>query len=138
MERPAPGLLMIGRRQRRGMNSWLHNALPQPDGQCALLMSPRDAAQHGLFDGDRVDISSRVGTVTAELRVSEDMRPGVVSLPHGWGHDGPGLGTIRSAAVPGANYNALVDDETDLDRLTGSPIFSAIPVTVVRNDPGNN
>jgi anaerobic selenocysteine-containing dehydrogenase len=138
MERPAPGLLMISRRQRRGMNSWLHNALPQSDGQCALLMSPRDAVQRGLFDGDRVDIASRVGKVTAELRVSEDMRPGVVSLPHGWGHDGPGLGTTRSAAVPGANYNALVDDATDLDRLTGSPIFSAIPVTVVRNDPANN
>ncbi|QTJ67614.1 molybdopterin-dependent oxidoreductase [Rhodococcus sp. ZPP] len=131
--RAAPDLLLINRRQRRGMNSWLHNALPQPDaGQCALLVSPPDAAERGLVNGDRVSVTSKVTTVTAELRIDDTLRPGVVSMPHGWGHDGPGLRTSRSASVPGSNYNALVDDTTDLEALTASPIFNGVPVTVTR------
>ncbi|MFC9839542.1 molybdopterin-dependent oxidoreductase [Rhodococcus sp. NPDC127530] len=131
--RPAPDLLLINRRQRRGMNSWLHNALPQTDGgQCALLIGPHDAAERGLVGGDRVAVTSRVTTVTAELRIDDALRPGVVSMPHGWGHDGPGLRTSRSASVPGSNYNALVDDTTDLEALTASPIFNGVPVTVTR------
>ncbi|WP_172651469.1 molybdopterin-dependent oxidoreductase [Rhodococcus opacus] len=133
MTRAAPDLLLINRRQRRGMNSWLHNALPQPDGgQCALLISPRDAAERGLVGGDRVAVTSKVTTVTAELRIDDALRPGVVSMPHGWGHHGPGLRTSRSASVPGSNYNALVDDTTDLEALTASPIFNGVPVTVTR------
>ncbi|MFE7419064.1 molybdopterin-dependent oxidoreductase [Rhodococcus sp. NPDC057529] len=133
MTRSAPDLLLINRRQRRGMNSWLHNALPQPDGgQCALLISPRDAAERGLVGGDRVAVTSKVTTVTAELRIDDALRPGVVSMPHGWGHHGPGLRTSRSASVPGSNYNALVDDTTDLEALTASPIFNGVPVTVTR------
>ena len=133
MARPAPDLLLINRRQRRGMNSWLHNALPQPDGgQCALLISTHDAAERGLVGGDRVGVTSRVTTVTAELRIDDALRPGVVSMPHGWGHDGPGLRTSRSASVPGSNYNELVDDTTDLEALTASPIFNGVPVTVTR------
>ncbi|PQP25403.1 molybdopterin-dependent oxidoreductase [Rhodococcus opacus] len=131
--RAAPDLLLINRRQRRGMNSWLHNALPQPDaGQCALLVSPSDAAERGLVNGDRVSVTSKVTTVTAELRIDDTLRPGVASMPHGWGHDGPGLRTSRSASVPGSNYNALVDDTTDLEALTASPIFNGVPVTVTR------
>ncbi|ABG92249.1 probable formate dehydrogenase [Rhodococcus jostii RHA1] len=131
--RAAPDLLLINRRQRRGMNSWLHNALPQTDGgQCALLISPPDAAEQGLVNGDRVAVTSKVTTVTAELRIDDTLRPGVVSMPHGWGHDGPGLRTSRSASVPGSNYNALVDDTTDLEALTASPIFNGVPVTVTR------
>ncbi|GAA4484542.1 molybdopterin-dependent oxidoreductase [Rhodococcus olei] len=133
MTRPAPELVLINRRQRRGMNSWLHNALPQPDGgQCALLMSPHDAAERGLVDGDRVAVTSRVTTVAAELRIDDALRPGVASMPHGWGHDGPGLRTPRSASAPGSNYNALVDDDTALEALTASPIFNGVPVTVTR------
>ncbi|MEU2002402.1 molybdopterin-dependent oxidoreductase [Rhodococcus sp. NPDC019627] len=131
--RAAPDLLLINRRQRRGMNSWLHNALPQPDaGQCALLVSPSDAAERGLVNGDRVSVTSKVTTVTAELRIDDTLRPGVASMPHGWGHDGPGLRTTRSASAPGSNYNALVDDTTDLEALTASPIFNGVPVTVTR------
>ncbi|MBV6761674.1 molybdopterin-dependent oxidoreductase [Rhodococcus opacus] len=133
MTRSAPDLMLINRRQRRGMNSWLHNALPPPDGgQCALLISPRDAAERGLVGGDRVAVTSKVTTVTAELRIDDALRPGVVSMPHGWGHHGPGLRTSRSASVPGSNYNALVDDTTDLEALTASPIFNGVPVTVTR------
>lgn len=127
----AGGLLLINRRQRRGMNSWLHNALPQIDGgQCALLMSPPDAAELGLVDGDRVAVTSATMTVGAELRIDDAMRPGVVSMPHGWGHDGPNLRTRRAAATPGTNYNALVSDTTHLDAPTSSPVFNGVPVTV--------
>ncbi|WP_280426319.1 molybdopterin-dependent oxidoreductase [Nocardia carnea] len=133
LARPVPELLLINRRQRRAMNSWLHNALPQPDdGQCALLMNPADAAGRALLDGDRVEVGSAVATVTAELRLDEALRPGVVSMPHGWGHRGPGLRTTRSAAAPGADYNALVDDTGALEPLTAAPIFNGVPVTVTR------
>ncbi|MCZ4548506.1 molybdopterin-dependent oxidoreductase [Gordonia rubripertincta] len=133
MARPVDNLLLINRRQRRGMNSWLHNALPQPDGgQCALMMDPHDAEMRGLVDGDRVAVTSSTNTVHAELRVDAAMRTGVVSMPHGWGHSGPGLRTPRSEAVPGSNYNALVDDSTELEALTSSPIFNGVPVSVTR------
>ncbi|WP_439032242.1 molybdopterin-dependent oxidoreductase [Gordonia terrae] len=139
--RPDPdgGLLLINRRQRRGMNSWLHNALPQPDsGQCALLMSPPDAARLGLVDGDRVAVTSATTTVAAELRIDDALRPGVVSMPHGWGHDGPHLQTPRAEAMPGTNYNALVADTTHLDVPTSSPVFNGVPVSVTLMNEENS
>lgn len=132
LAQPVPELVLVNRRQRRGMNSWLHNALPQPDtGQCALFMNPFDAAARNLVDGDTVRIASKTSAVVAELRITDAMRQGVVSLPHGWGHDGRGLRTTRSAAAPGANVNALVDD-TVVEPLTGAPIFNGFPVDVTR------
>ncbi|MEE2060484.1 molybdopterin-dependent oxidoreductase [Rhodococcus artemisiae] len=132
LAQPLPDLVLINRRQRRGMNSWLHNALPQPDdGQCALFMNPLDAAGRGLVDGDTVGIESKTGAVVAELHVTDSMRQGVVSLPHGWGHDGSGLHTTHSASAPGANVNALVDDLV-VEPLTGAPIFNGFAVEVAR------
>ncbi len=96
LEQPVPELLLINRRQRRGMNSWLHNALPQPDsGQCALFVNDADARERGLVDGDTVRITSKTGSILAEVRITAEVRPGVVSLPHGWGHQGDGLGITR-------------------------------------------
>ncbi|MBH0119460.1 molybdopterin-dependent oxidoreductase [Rhodococcus sp. CX] len=132
LEQPVPDLVLINRRQRRGMNSWLHNALPQPDsGQCTLFMSPVDAAARDLVDGDTVRVTSKTASIVAELHVTDSMRQGVVSLPHGWGHDGAGLRTTRSAAAPGANVNALVDDMV-VEPLTGTPIFNGFAVDVAR------
>ncbi|MFD9664081.1 molybdopterin-dependent oxidoreductase [Rhodococcus sp. NPDC059968] len=132
LEQPVPDLVLINRRQRRGMNSWLHNALPQPDaGQCALFMNPFDAAGRSLVDGDTVRIASKTSSVVAELHITDEMRQGVVSLPHGWGHHGHSLRTTRSASAPGANVNALVDDIV-VEPLTGTPIFNGFPVDVVR------
>jgi formate dehydrogenase len=79
-----------------------------------------------------VAVASATNTVIAELRVDDALRAGVVSMPHGWGHSGPGLRTPRSAANPGSNYNALVDDTTELEALTSSPIFNGVPVSVIR------
>ncbi|OZE93159.1 formate dehydrogenase [Rhodococcus sp. 14-2686-1-2] len=130
--RPRYGFLMINRRQRRGMNSWLHNALPQVDeAQCALFMNSVDADTAGLVEGDRVAVTSDVSTVHVELHVTDSMRTGVVSLPHGWGHHGDGIRTSESSANPGANYNALVGD-LELEPLTGSPIFNGVHVRVER------
>ena len=130
------GLLMINRRQPRGMNSWLHNALPQPDaGQCALHMNPDDAGRLDLVDGDRVDVTSATAAVTVELRLDGAVRTGVVTMPHGWGHTGSGLRTSRSAAAAGANYNALVDDVDHLEALTNSPVFNGVRVEVARTRP---
>ena len=130
IDRPTAGLTLVNRRQPRGMNSWLHNALPQPhSGLCALLMCPQDAAAHGLLSGDSVVVRSKTTAVTAELRIDDALRPGVVSMPHGWGHTGTGMRTPQAESAPGTNYNALVDD-VQLEPLTGSPIVNGIPVAV--------
>ncbi|WP_226365411.1 molybdopterin dinucleotide binding domain-containing protein [Pseudonocardia sp. ICBG162] len=127
---PATELRLINRRQHRGMNSWLHNALPhRDDGPGGLMMHPADASRLGLVHGEPVQVGTGSGTVVAELRVSGDIRPGVVSLPHGWGHTGEGLRMTRAAAAPGANVNRLVDDR-QLEPLTGTPVFNGVPVTV--------
>ncbi|WAL46059.1 molybdopterin-dependent oxidoreductase [Rhodococcus pyridinivorans] len=136
LEQPVPELLLINRRQRRGMNSWLHNALPQPDsGQCALFVNDADARERGLVDGDTVRITSKTGSILGEVRITAEVRPGVVSLPHGWGHQGDGLGITRAASAPGSNVNALVDDSV-VEPLTGAPIFNGIPVDVERAEAG--
>lgn len=138
LTRPADGLLLINRRQTRAMNSWLHNALPQPDsGQCALLIHPEDAQERMLLDGDLVDVTSATATVQAEIRVDSEVRPGVVSMPHGWGHTGSGVALTRAAAAPGTNYNALTDDTDQLEPLTGSPIFNGVRVEVTRTEPAS-
>lgn len=130
IDRALPPLMLVNRRQARGMNSWLHNALPQPhSGLCAVLMSPADAQALDLVSGDRVTLQSTISQVEAELHIDAALRAGVVSMPHGWGHTGPGMRTPRAGSAPGTNYNALVDD-IDLEPLTGSPIFNGIPVTV--------
>ncbi|MCF7549557.1 molybdopterin-dependent oxidoreductase [Pseudonocardia sp. WMMC193] len=123
-------LLLINRRQRRGMNSWLHNALPhRDDAESALHMHPTDAARRGLVEGDAVVVESAAGRVTAALHLDDSVRQGVVSLPHGWGHTGAGVRLTHAAAAPGVNVNALVDDR-HVEPITGIPIFNGIRVTV--------
>ncbi|ALL81151.1 formate dehydrogenase [Pseudonocardia sp. EC080619-01] len=130
----ATDLRLINRRQHRGMNSWLHNALPyRDDGAGGLMMHPDDAGRLDLVDGELVRISAGPGDVVAELRVSAAIRQGVVSLPHGWGHTGSGLRMHRAEAAPGANVNRLVDDRV-LEPLTGTPIFNGLRVTVTPAD----
>lgn len=126
---PAP-LVLIGRRQMRTNNSWMHNlpALAKGKQRCTLLVHPDDARKHGLASGGRARVRSRVGEVVAPVEISEDMRPGVVSLPHGFGHDLPGV-RLRVAVEkqPGVNSNILTD-ETALDVLSGNAILNGIPV----------
>ncbi|MCC2657042.1 MAG: molybdopterin oxidoreductase family protein [Panacagrimonas sp.] len=124
-------LRLIGRRHLRSNNSWMHNAerLVKGKGRCQLLMHPNDAATRGLADGARARIASRVGELEAEVLLTEDMMPGVVSLPHGWGHSRPGVNLRVAQAHPGVSLNDLTDDQF-LDPLSGNASFSGVEVSV--------
>jgi len=123
--------LLIGRRQLRSCNSWMHNTprLVSGKARCTLLMSPSDAQQLGLAEADTVAVTSRAGTVQAPVELTADMMPGVVSLPHGWGHDAPDLRLSVARNHAGVNSN-LLTDEYHLDPLSGNAVLCGIPVTV--------
>lgn len=124
-------LALIGRRATRSSNSWMHNIerLVRGKNRCTLLMHPADAAARNLAHGSVVRISARVGAVDAELSVSDEMMPGVVSLPHGWGHGRAGTQLRIAAEHPGVSINDLTDDQA-IDTLTGNAAFSGVMVTV--------
>ena len=124
-------LALIGRRATRSSNSWMHNIerLVRGKNRCTLLMHPADAAARNLAHGSVVRISARVGAVDAELSVSDEMMPGVVSLPHGWGHGRAGTQLRIAAEHPGVSINDLTDDQA-IDALTGNAAFSGVMVTV--------
>jgi len=127
-------LSLIGRRDLRSNNSWMHNSARLTKGpeQCTLLMHPGDASARGLVHGDRVDVRSRAGQVEATLTVTDAMRPGVVSLPHGWGHDRPGTRLGVAAQRPGVSLND-VTDEREVDALCGTAVLNGVPVEVERS-----
>ncbi len=132
-ERPGhPGLVLIGRRQVRTNNSWMHNihALAKGRDRCTLLVHPDDARALRLEDGGRACVRSRVGKLVAPVVVSDEMMPGVVSLPHGFGHGTPGVRlSVASNLAPGVNIN-LLTDETFLDPVSGNAGLSGVPVEV--------
>ncbi|MBU2548918.1 MAG: molybdopterin-dependent oxidoreductase [Proteobacteria bacterium] len=123
-------LVLVGRRHIRSCNSWMHNiqTLIQGPERCTLLVHPEDAARLGLSAGGRARISSRVGVVEAPVEIGEELMPGVVSLPHGWGHDAPGLRMSVAGDRPGVNSNILTDES--VDPLSGNAVLNGIPVTV--------
>ncbi|WP_342654694.1 molybdopterin oxidoreductase family protein [Pseudomonas sp. F3-2] len=124
-------LLMIGRRHVRSNNSWMHNyhRLVKGKPRHQLLMHPADLATRGLSDGQRVRVSSRVGVIEVEVSSSADMMPGVVSLPHGWGHERAGVRMEIARGQPGVSANDLTD-ERQLDALSGNAALNGVPVTV--------
>jgi anaerobic selenocysteine-containing dehydrogenase len=128
---PANGLLLIGRRDLRSNNSWMHNAerLVKGPDRCTLLMHPDDAARRGLVDGGRARVTSRVGSVEAAVATTTDVMPGVVCLPHGWGHHREGTRLRVAEAHAGASLNDLTDDQ-EVDALCGTARFSGTPVEV--------
>lgn len=129
---PAAGeLVLIGRRHVRSNNSWMHNyqRLVKGKPRHQLLMHPQDMAGRGLADGQRVRVQSRVGTIEVEAVASEEMMPGVVSLPHGWGHARPGVRMEIASAQPGASANDLTD-ERQLDAVSGNAALNGVPVRV--------
>ena len=109
----------------------MHNveALVKGKDRCTLHLHPDDAAVLGLADGDLAEVASRVGWVEAPVEVTADIMPGVVSLPHGWGHHLPGTRLSVAARYPGVNTNILTDPDT-LDPLSGNAVLNAVPVTV--------
>ncbi len=130
VEPPAEGeLLLIGRRHKQDNNSWMHNAgrLTRGRARHHLLMHPADLAERSLEDGAVVTVTSRVGKVRVEVAATDDMMPGVVSLPHGYGHArNPGM--KRAAELPGVSINDLTDPER-LD-VSGNAALTGVPVTV--------
>ncbi len=134
LTRPATnGLVLIGRRALRSNNSWMHNSLRLVKGPpgCVLLMHPADAAVRGLKKGESARVESRVGSVEVPVDVTGDVMPGVVSLPHGWGHVRDGAALSVAAAHAGASLNDLTDEQS-VDALSGNAAFNGVPVTVTK------
>lgn len=126
------GLLLIGRRDLRTNNSWLHNAPSSVKGRdrCTLIMHPEDAQERKLASEEPVRIRSRVGEVVARLEVSDEIMRGVVSLPHGWGHGSqPGMQIRVAEANARVSLNDLTDEE-QIEPIVGNAILNGVPVEV--------
>jgi anaerobic selenocysteine-containing dehydrogenase len=128
---PAADMVIIGRREVRSNNSWMHNlpTLAKGPARCTLLMHPQDATRLGLADGALARIQRGDAALQAPVVLSTDLMPGVVCLPHGWGHDLPGARLHLAAERPGVNLNALLDDAL-IDPLSGNAVLSGVAVQV--------
>ena len=128
--RPA-GLVLVGRRHLRSNNSWMHNlpALTGGSNRCTLQVHPQDAERLGLADGGTARVTGDGGELRVAVEVTDAVRTGVVSLPHGWGHDRPGTRLTVASAVPGVNVNQLLDGSR-LDPLSGTAVLNGFPVQV--------
>jgi anaerobic selenocysteine-containing dehydrogenase len=124
-------MVLIGRRDIRSNNSWMHNVdvLVKGKARCTLQVHPGDADRLGLVEAADAVVRSRVGQVVAPVEVTDAVMPGVVSLPHGWGHDQPGTRMTVAARRPGVNSNVLTD-ELVIDPLSGNGVLNGIPVEV--------
>lgn len=127
----ADGLVLVGRRHLRSNNSWMHNvpALTGGTNRCTLHIHPEDAERLGVVDGAPVRVKGAGGEVTAPAEITDGLRRGVVSLPHGWGHDRPGTRLTHAATDPGVNVNQLLDG-SQLDPLSGNAVLNGVPVEV--------
>jgi anaerobic selenocysteine-containing dehydrogenase len=127
-----PEMVLIGRRQLRSNNSWMHNlnALVKGKDRCTALVNPLDAERHGLKDGALALLRSAAGEIEVPVEVSDEMMPGVISVPHGWGHDVEGVRMATASAHPGVNSNFLAD-ETGVDVPSGNAVLNGIPVEVL-------
>jgi anaerobic selenocysteine-containing dehydrogenase len=125
IDTPAPPLVIVGRRDVRSNNSWMHNlpVLAKGPYRCTLFVHPDDAAARGVGDGSQAWLTGHGHGLRVTVEISAAMRPGVVSLPHGWGHDLPGTRLGLAAERPGANLNALLDDRRR-DPLSGNAVLA--------------
>lgn len=125
----ADELLLIGRRDLRSNNSWMANSerLVRGERRCQLLVHPADAAARGLVDGGAARVSSRTGAIEAVVQVTDAVMPGVVCLPHGWGHDRTGVRLRVARAHAGVSLNDVTDDRR-IDSLSGNAAFNGTPV----------
>jgi anaerobic selenocysteine-containing dehydrogenase len=135
VDRDAHDVVLIGRRHLRSNNSWMHNLEPLIKGpdRCTLLVHPEDAGRFGLRDGGLAQVSSRVGALVAPVEISDEVMPGVVSLPHGFGHDAPGARMAVARRHAGVNVNLLSDDAA-IDVPSGNAAFNGVPVAIAAAD----
>jgi anaerobic selenocysteine-containing dehydrogenase len=131
LDREDDGLVLISRRHLRSNNSWMHNVpvLVKGKDRCTLLIHPTDAARSGIEDGKLARVSSEAGEVEVPAEVSDEMMPGVVSLPHGWGHSRPGTRLSVAEEHAGVNNNLLAPG-TLVDVVSGNAVVNGIPVEV--------
>jgi anaerobic selenocysteine-containing dehydrogenase len=124
-------LVLVGRRDLRSNNSWMHNVdvLVKGKERCTVHVHPTDAARHGIADGAAVIVASGSGKVELPAEVTDAIMPGVVSIPHGWGHDADGAQMRVAARRPGVNSNVLADTGR-FDPLSGNAVLNGIPVTL--------
>lgn len=125
------GLRLIGRRHVRSNNSWLHNSprLVKGPERCTLMIHPDDARARNLGNGSLAEVSSKSGAIKLPVEVTDDMMPGTVSIPHGWGHGLPGVAMAVAQAHAGASINDLTEEDA-LDPLSGNAAFSGVRVEV--------
>lgn len=128
LSHPVPELVVIGRRQLHTNNSWMHN-LPvlAKSTHCTALVNPADAEKLQLSDGGKARIVRDGRAIEVDVQLSDEMMPGVISLPHGWGHDLTDTRMSIAANNPGANLNAIVDENLR-DPLSGNSVLSGIAV----------
>jgi len=124
-------MVLVGRRELKSNNSWMHNinVLTKGSLSCTAHVHPEDAQRFGITDGATIRIKSRVGEIEIPAEVTDAVRQGVVSVPHGWGHGVPGTQMAVAAAKAGVNSNILTDDK-EIDPLSGNAVLNAIPVTL--------
>lgn len=127
----ADGLVLIGRRSLRSNNSWMHNSFRLVKGpeKCTLLIHPEDAAKRSIENLQEVEVTSRVGKVKIKAEVSDEVMKGVVSIPHGWGHNRKGTRWKIAEEHAGVSVNDLTDDQF-IDKLSGNAAFSGVAVEV--------
>jgi len=123
--------VVVGRRHLRSNNSWMHNVPTLVKGKplCTVVVNSTDARRLGLVSGGLARVTSRVGQVELTVEVTEDIAPGVVSIPHGWGHDLPGVELTVAREHAGVNTNRLTDD-LRLDPLSGTAVLNGVPVDI--------
>ncbi len=132
-------LLLIGRREVRTNNSWMHNVEAMVSGRerCVLLVHPADAERAGVADGEVATLASRVHRGDVRVRLAKEMRPGVVSLPHGWGHASAARWQHVAGGHPGVSANDWTDDQ-DVEAIVGQSILNGVPVRLERSGPAAN
>ena len=131
LDRPSEDLVLISRRHLRSNNSWMHNVpvLVKGKDRCTLLVHPTDAARFGIEDGGQAQVSSEAGSLVVPAELTDALKPGVVSLPHGWGHDRPGTQLSVANEHAGVNTNVLSPGDF-VDVLSGNAAVNGIPVTI--------
>lgn len=129
-------LLLIGRRQLMSSNSWFHNApgMHGKTNRCTLMVNPMDAEKREIHTGDRVQVSSAVGAISLEAETTDRIMPGVVSIPHGWGHHRSGIRLGVASSHPGVSINDITDNRR-ID-LSGNAAFSGVPVRIEKESKG--
>jgi len=135
----APELMLIGRREARTLNSWSHNLPKLVSGRdrCVLHLHTKDAQARGIKDQGVVKLASRVGTLSVVARLSEHVMPGVVTLPHGYGHGREGIRMTLATRHAGVSINDLTDPG-EIDPLSGTAILNGVPVSIEPGSAGDN